>query len=91
MTILDFTGGSMFLIERVLESKNLSRNTSLAAPGALAHPLQGRSARNTSSPDFGRRGPKIGQTLDYWPQNGRLGLESGPPKGFWGLPSSFAK
>ena len=40
-----------------------ARNTSLAAPGALAHRLQRRTACFIQN---GRQGPEIGQTLSYW-------------------------
>ena len=38
-------------------------NTSLAAPGALAHRLQRRTACFIQN---GQQGPEIGQTLGYW-------------------------
>ena len=38
-------------------------NTSLAAPGALAHRLQHLTARFIQN---GQRGPEIGKTLGYW-------------------------
>ena len=53
-------------------------NTSLAAPGALAHRLQRRTACNAAPPASG-------------PQNGRRGLERGPILGYLALPSTFAK
>ena len=46
------------------------KNTSLAAPGALAHRLQRRTACNAAPPAGG-------------PQNGRRGLERCLPLGFW--------
>ena len=57
---------------------NLQNNTSLAAPGALAHRLQRRTACNTAPRASG-------------PQNGRRGLERCLPLGFGALPSTFAK
>ena len=53
-------------------------NTSLAAPGALAHRLQRRTACNAAPRASG-------------PQNGRRGLERCLPLGFGALPSTFAK
>ena len=53
-------------------------NTSLAAPGALAHRLQRRTACNAAPHASG-------------PQNGRRGLERCLPLGFGALPSTFAK
>ena len=52
--------------------------TSLAAPGALSHRLQRRTACNAAQPASG-------------PQNGGRGLERGPILGYWALPSTFAK
>ena len=59
------------------ELENL-KNTSLAAPGALAHRLQRRTACNAAPRASG-------------PQNGRRGLERGPILGYWALPATFAK
>ena len=47
-----------------------NQNTSVAAPGALAHRLQRRTACKIQN---GRQGP----------QNGRRGLERGPTLGYW--------
>ena len=41
-------------------------NTSLAAPGALAHRLQRLQHLTACFIQNGRRGPEIGQTLSYW-------------------------
>ena len=56
----------------------LKQNTSLAAPGALAHRLQRRTACNIQN---GHQGA----------QNDRRGLERVPILGYWALPSTFAK
>ena len=59
-------------------------NTSLAAPGALAHRLQRRTACNAALPAKSKMAAS-------GPQNGRRGLERCLPLGFGALPSTFAK
>ena len=68
---------SLSLATSSLQTNN-SHNTSLAAPGALAHRLQRRTACNAALRASG-------------PQNGRRGLERCLPLGFGALPSTFAK
>ena len=74
--------GVIFLFS-ILELKNPTHkksitNTSLAAPGALAHRLQRRTACKIKND---RQGPP----------NGRRGLGRGVPLGFGALPSTFSK
>ena len=52
------------------------KNTSLVAPGALAHCLQCRTACNTTSPAKSKMAAR-------GPQKGRRGLERCLPPGFW--------
>ena len=54
------------------------KNTGLAAPGALAHRLQRRTAWKSK---MAARGP----------QNGQRGLERGLTSGYWALRTTFAK
>ena len=59
---------------------DLEKNTSLMAPGALAHRLQRHSAAPPEKTKNGHQGaPK-------WP----TWSESGLSEGFWAFPSSFA-
>ena len=67
-----------FLLLNYRDPNKKNKNTSLAAPGALAHRLQRRTAFNAAPPASG-------------PQNGRRGLERCLPLGFGALPSTFAK
>ena len=80
-----------------------NQNTSLAAPGALAHHLQRRTACNTSPPDsiipfmswlYFSTLPSCGWSSllgDHPGVSGRRGLERGIPIGFWALRPTFAK
>ena len=66
------------------EKENNGGNTSLAAPGALAHRLQRRTACNAAPPAKSKmafRGP----------QNGWRGLERGVTLGYWPFQATFAK
>ena len=63
-------------INYVLGSFKIERNISQVTPGELAQRLQ-----PTAKSKMAVRGP----------QNGRRGLGSGLPLGFWALPSTFAK
>ena len=58
------------------DGEKRKENTSLAAPGALAHRLQRRNACNAAPPAKSKMAAR-------GPQNGRWGLESCPPLGFW--------
>ena len=67
---LSFTNeGYKVVIERDLTE--IFVNTSLSAPGALAHRLQHRTTwkiqNGARGPQNGRRGLKRGPTLGYWP------------------------
>ena len=65
-------------ISPIVQSAILVQNTSLAAPG---HSLTACNASPSEKSKIATRGP----------QNGRQGLKSCLPLGFWALPSTFAK
>ena len=61
---------------KTIQSNDNLKNTSLAAPGALAHRLQRRAACNATPPAKSKMAAR-GR------QNGRRGLERCLPLGFW--------